>query len=102
MEMGQNWRTASFPIVCYPLDFQQENNVSGFPSWKSTLGFHWVSLGFPYWETQVYWQCRLETGGVASTADDCFTKLKFSNFFVIRCGGHTSFNAKMDLAKFGV
>ena len=43
-------------IVCYPLDFQQENNVSGFPSWKSTLDFLWISHGFPYWETQVYWQ----------------------------------------------
>ncbi len=38
-------------IVCYPLDFQQENNASGFPSWTSTLHFHWVSFGCPYWET---------------------------------------------------
>ncbi len=48
-------------IVCYPVDFHMEINVSRFPSWKSTEDFHRVSLEFPCWETQEYWQWNWKT-----------------------------------------
>ena len=75
IEMGQNCRTASFPrwgkpgggvFLCGEISHWFRFNgllPTGFPTGKQcvriSLNFLWISLGFPYWETQVYWQCRL-------------------------------------------
>ncbi len=45
-----------------------ENHVSEFPCWKPTEDFPSVSLGFPCWETQEYWQCTLKEKSVAEIA----------------------------------
>ncbi len=52
-----SWPRKSSVDFLYKEKQKQENKVSGFPSWKSIEDFHKVSLGFPCWETQEYWQC---------------------------------------------
>ena len=45
-------------IVGFPTSGKAANSQSCC-FWKPTEDFHCISLGFPCWETQEYWQCTL-------------------------------------------